>query len=196
MTGSVGTSGSVCATGSTDASATPRPPERANDPTRTHTAAVTTGEATPRPARQAEETGYDRQIGSVAPRGAGRAEGTEGNGRSGAAGGAGEATPCPPVQADETARFPSPPLRRWITARDTTCRAPGCTAPARSSDIDHTKDHAEGGRTRHDNLGLVCRHHHRLKHEGGFELDQPMPGTFVWTSPSGKSYTTDADSPW
>jgi Domain of unknown function (DUF222) len=107
-----------------------------------------------------------------------------------------QATPRPPAQSDETARFPSLALRRWITARDTTCRAPGCTAPARSADIDHTTDHADGGATRHDNLGLLCRHHHRLKHEGGFDLAQPQPGTFVWTSPSGKAYTTDPDPPW
>jgi Domain of unknown function (DUF222) len=102
---------------------------------------------------------------------------------------------CPPRETDESARFASSTLRRWITARDTTCRAPGCTAPARNADIDHTIDHAAGGRTRHDNLGLVCRHHHRLKHEGGFRLDQPMPGTFVWTSPSGRTYTADLDPP-
>jgi hypothetical protein len=100
------------------------------------------------------------------------------------------ATPCPPRQADERARFPSPPLKRWITARDTTCRAPGCTAPARSCDHDHTVDHAAGGRTTDSNLGLLCRHHHRLKHEGGFALTQPEPGTFIWTSPSHKKYTT------
>jgi hypothetical protein len=102
---------------------------------------------------------------------------------------------CPPRQADESARFPSSALRRWITARDTTCRAPGCTAPARNADVDHTIDHAAGGRTWHDNLGLMCRHHHRLKHEGGFGLIQPTPGTFVWTSPGGKTYTADPDPP-
>jgi Domain of unknown function (DUF222) len=96
--------------------------------------------------------------------------------------------PCPPRQPDDTARFPSAALRRWITARDTTCRAPGCTAPARSCDVDHTNDHVDGGRTCHDNLGLLCRHHHRLKHEGGFHLQQPKPGAFVWISPTGRTY--------
>lgn len=104
--------------------------------------------------------------------------------------------PCPPKQADESARFPSHVLKRWISARDDTCRAPGCTAPARSSDYDHTVDHKKGGKTRHDNLGMLCRHHHRLKHEGGFELEQPEPGRFIWRSPSGKIYRTDPDPPW
>jgi hypothetical protein len=77
-------------------------------------------------------------------------------------------------------------------ARDVTCRAPGCTAPARTADIDHTVDHADGGKTSHDNLGLQCRHHHRLKHEGGFRVEQPEPGTFVWISPTGKVYRTES----
>jgi len=68
-------------------------------------------------------------------------------------------TPYPPQQTDETARFPTARMRAWIAARDTTCRAPGCTAPARSCDVDHTHDHADGGPTAHDNLGLLCRHH-------------------------------------
>jgi Domain of unknown function (DUF222) len=97
--------------------------------------------------------------------------------------------PCPPAQTDEAARFPSPALRRWITARDTTCRAPGCTTPARSCDTDHTRDHAHGGKTHHANLGLLCRHHHKLKHEGGFQLQQPKPGTFIWISPTGRTYS-------
>jgi len=106
-------------------------------------------------------------------------------------------TPCPPQQAEQadTARFPAAQMRRWIAARDETCRAPGCTAPARSCDVDHTRDHAEGGPTVHDNLGLLCRHHHRLKHEGGHRLDQPAPGEFRWTSPTGRSYEVPPEPP-
>ncbi len=107
-----------------------------------------------------------------------------------------KARPCPPTQADQTARFASPPLKRWIKARDVTCRAPGCTAPAWACDTDHTVDHADGGKTSHDNMGLMCRYHHRLKHEGGFDVQQPKPGTFTWRSPNGKTYTTDPDPPW
>jgi len=73
-------------------------------------------------------------------------------------------------------------------ARMQICRAPGCNAPARICDIDHTIDHASGGLTSHDNLGLRCRRHHRLKHEGGWTLTQPKPGTFEWRSPDGRIY--------
>lgn len=103
--------------------------------------------------------------------------------------------PFPPKQNDEKARFPGARLRAWIAARDSTCRAPGCTAPARSSDVDHTVDHADGGMTRDDNLGLLCRHHHRLKHEGGFQLRQPEPGRFQWISPNGRTYDVPPDPP-
>ncbi|NUT22302.1 MAG: DUF222 domain-containing protein [Hamadaea sp.] len=103
--------------------------------------------------------------------------------------------PSPPGQADDTARFPNNALRSWINARDVTCRAPGCTAPARSCDVDHTIDHADGGRTKHDNLGVLCRHHHRLKHEGGFQLVQPEPGRFHWTSPNGRTYEALPEPP-
>jgi hypothetical protein len=104
--------------------------------------------------------------------------------------------PCPPEQADVFARYPQADLRRWIGARDETCRAPGCTAPARICDVDHTDDWAAGGRTSHENLGLLCRHHHRLKHEGGYTLIQSDPGRFTWISPSLKVYDVEADPPW
>jgi hypothetical protein len=86
-------------------------------------------------------------------------------------------------------------LEAMAGVADATCRAPGCTAPARSCDIDHTTDHTDGGPTRHDNLGLLCRHHHRLKHEGGFQLHQPEPGHFPWTSPGGRTYDAAPEPP-
>jgi len=104
--------------------------------------------------------------------------------------------PCPPAQADPTDRYPNAAMRRWVAARDSTCRAPGCTAPARICDTDHTEDHATGGPTTDDNLGLLCRHHHRLKHEGGHHLVQITPGEFRWISPHCRTYEVDPDPPW
>ena len=103
--------------------------------------------------------------------------------------------PNPPPQRDPTARYPSAPMRRWIAARDNTCRAPGCTHPARTCDIDHTQDHTNGGPTQDDNLGLLCRHHHRMKHETDHHLDQPEPGTFRWTTPHGKTHDITPEPP-
>ncbi|HEU0239816.1 MAG TPA: DUF222 domain-containing protein [Micromonosporaceae bacterium] len=95
----------------------------------------------------------------------------------------------PPREADPHRRSPGPALARWVRARDGTCRAPGCRVPATVCDIDHTIGHASGGRTTHDNLALLCRHHHRLKHEPGWQVAQPAPGVLTWTSRHGPSFT-------
>jgi hypothetical protein len=88
-------------------------------------------------------------------------------------------------------RIPTPALARYIRHRDTYCVFPGCGMPATRADIDHTIAHAAGGHTSHGNLGVLCRYHHRMKHDGGWTLEQPQPGLYIWTSPAGRTYTTD-----
>jgi hypothetical protein len=83
---------------------------------------------------------------------------------------------------------PSAAVRRWVHVRDQRCIMIGCRAPARGTDTDHTRDAALGGTTTDDNLDAVCRHHHRVKHEGGWTLHQPEAGTFRWTSRLGHIY--------
>ncbi len=75
-----------------------------------------------------------------------------------------------------TRRRPTATERRYIQARQPVCVFPGCRMPARDSDLDHTSDYAKGGPTHPHNLGPLCRHHHRLKHEAGWKLEQPTPG--------------------
>ncbi|HEU0239384.1 MAG TPA: HNH endonuclease [Micromonosporaceae bacterium] len=94
----------------------------------------------------------------------------------------------PPAESDPRRRAPGPALSRWVRARDGTCRAPGCRTPASVCDIDHTVPHAAGGLTAENNLATLCRHHHRLKHDGGWRLSQPTPGTVVWQSPHGPRF--------
>ncbi|MGH3773973.1 MAG: DUF222 domain-containing protein [Pseudonocardiaceae bacterium] len=91
---------------------------------------------------------------------------------------------------DPSARFAGAVLRRHVQIRDRTCVYPGCRCSARHADLDHTVDHIHGGATTEDNSGPLCRHDHRLKHEGGWRLRQPAPGNFVWTSPLGRVYYT------
>ncbi|MBL7488282.1 DUF222 domain-containing protein [Frankia sp. AgB1.9] len=88
-------------------------------------------------------------------------------------------------------RVPTPALARLIRHQQTRCLFPGCGMPAVHTDIDHTIAHSAGGRTALNNLGLLCRRHHRAKHIGGWTLDQPKPGVFVWTSPAHHTFTTD-----
>jgi hypothetical protein len=80
----------------------------------------------------------------------------------------------------------SPPasLVRHVLVRDRSCRFPGCGARAESGDLDHTVAYPNGP-TSANNLGALCRRHHRLKHElGGTTLTQDK-GTFTWKMPTG-----------
>jgi Domain of unknown function (DUF222) len=94
-----------------------------------------------------------------------------------------------------TRRRPTAAERRFIQATQPVCVFPGCRMPARDSDLDHTEDFAKGGRTHPHNLGPLCRHHHRLKHEAGWKLEQPQPGKFIWTSPLGHTYHSPDRAP-
>jgi hypothetical protein len=61
------------------------------------------------------------------------------------------------------------PTRRALNLRDQGCRFPGCTE-SRHVDAHHIEHWCDGGETSLDNLVLLCRHHHRLLHEGGYQL--------------------------
>ncbi|MCC9203466.1 HNH endonuclease [Arthrobacter sp. zg-Y769] len=82
-------------------------------------------------------------------------------------------------------------LRRWLRARDGTCRFSGCRVNAAVSDIDHTVDWARGGPTAQGNLEHLCRRHHRFKTLGFWKACQPAPGVIEWTSPTGRVYRTE-----
>jgi Domain of unknown function (DUF222)/HNH endonuclease len=83
---------------------------------------------------------------------------------------------------------PSAAQRRFVQTRDGTCRAPGCRRPAARCDLDHIRDWAHDGPTTVDNLILLCRRHHRAKHQGGYRLRRVAAG-IEWLSPRGRRYT-------
>ena len=85
---------------------------------------------------------------------------------------------------------PSLKLQHLVRIRRPTCTFPGCRQPARRCDIDHTVAFEHGGPTCLCNLGPLCRRHHRCKQAEGWSLSQPAPGEFLWTTPSGRQYTT------
>ncbi len=93
-----------------------------------------------------------------------------------------------PFTTDADRRGPGAALRRYLEIRDRHCIMIGCRAPAHTADKDHTVDHTHGGPTLAPNLGDACRHDHRLKHEGGWQLHQPQPGHFHWISRLGHTY--------
>jgi len=87
---------------------------------------------------------------------------------------------------------PPQALVDFLLARDRTCRFPGCRQPASRTDIDHAQSWESGGETKLENLGLLCRRHHRLKTHGRWALVSNSDGSCEWTSPVGKSYFVPA----
>ena len=85
-----------------------------------------------------------------------------------------------------------PGLRRWLQARDGTCRFPGCRVSTFRTEIDHTVPWGQGGQTEHGNLSNLCPKHHRLKTLGLWEARQPQPGKLEWVSALGRRYSTGA----
>ena len=90
----------------------------------------------------------------------------------------------------ESGYRPSAELARFIRCRDLTCRFPDCDRPAEFADIDHTVPYPLGP-THASNLKCLCRKHHLLKtFWTGWHDEQWPDGTIVWTSPSGRTYST------
>lgn len=83
---------------------------------------------------------------------------------------------------------PSPWLQNFIRERDQRCRFPGCSTPARFTDIDHVQPFDQQGETTPPNLQLLCRRHHRLKTHHRWSSDRLSCGTTRWTAPSGHQY--------
>jgi hypothetical protein len=77
------------------------------------------------------------------------------------------------------------PIRRALTARDSRCRFPGCTA--RRCDAHHITHWADGGSTSLDNLMLLCRRHHTLLHEGGVGVERDVLGGLTFVRPDGRT---------
>ena len=92
-------------------------------------------------------------------------------------------------------RRPTTSQARQVRARHRTCVFPGCRRPARSSDLDHTRRHIDGGPTLEWNLAPLCEFHHRAKDEGGWRYRRRPNGDHVWTSPHGHRYVTNGRSP-
>jgi hypothetical protein len=83
---------------------------------------------------------------------------------------------------------PTAEQAQFVRARDHTCRAPGCRKPAIRCDLDHIRDWGYGGVTIIDNLCCLCRAHHNLKHDGGYDVHQGPDG-IDWATPRGHHYT-------
>jgi hypothetical protein len=85
-------------------------------------------------------------------------------------------------------------LKDFLIARDRTCRFPGCRRSALLSDLDHAESWESGGLTSPENIGALCRRHHRLKTHDGWRIQSFSDGSCIWTSPLGKEFFTPARS--
>jgi hypothetical protein len=78
-----------------------------------------------------------------------------------------------------------PAIRRALMLRDRGCAFPGCTHD-RFLHGHHIRHWLHGGETSVENLSLLCTHHHRLVHEGGWSLARTAEGELCFRAPDGK----------
>ena len=81
-------------------------------------------------------------------------------------------------------------LKLAVRLRDGTCRAIGCSHPARRSDLDHTTEWRDDGTTAIDNLACLCETHHTMKTHTRVRMEHLPGGDIRWTMPSGRQYVT------
>ncbi|MBD3008660.1 DUF222 domain-containing protein [Streptomyces sp. 5-10] len=100
------------------------------------------------------------------------------------------------IKTDPTTYKPTAETERHVIARDAYCTFPTCRMPARRCDLDHVEpfnhhDPAAGGQTVPENLGALCRRHHRMKtHHPDWSVKRDSrTGTTTWTAPTGHRYT-------
>ena len=87
-----------------------------------------------------------------------------------------------PLAVGRRTRTIAPAMRRALFARDRECRSPGCASTHRLHGH-HVRHWAKEGETSLDNLVLLCPLHHRLAHEGGFDVQQHGDGASRFVSP-------------
>lgn len=96
-----------------------------------------------------------------------------------------------PEQLVPSDAYECPPrMREWVTLRNEYEVFPFSNRRSRRLDLDHTRAFKPGVKeqTRPDNLGPLSRKAHRAKTHGGWQVAQPEPGVFLWTSPLGFQY--------
>ena len=102
-----------------------------------------------------------------------------------------------PLNMGRTLRYANRHQRRALLARDGGCIFPGCDRPASWCDVHHVDEWDANGPTDIDNIGLLCRHHHRVTHRPGWTMTPTAlpsdPNTthsngvrFRWRTPTGR----------
>ena len=74
------------------------------------------------------------------------------------------------IDVGRATRTVSGPTRRALRTRDKGCRFTGCDRPVDWSNPHHIIHWARGGPSNLPNMVLLCYYHHRLVHEGGWQV--------------------------
>lgn len=96
-----------------------------------------------------------------------------------------------PLNLGREVRVFTPAQRRALAVRDGGCRFPGCGRPSVHTDAHHLIPWAQGGQSNLENGLLLCRHHHRAVHEGGWVIRPDHPalganGRLTYHGPTGQ----------
>jgi Domain of unknown function (DUF222) len=95
------------------------------------------------------------------------------------------------LDVGRTRYTPGAELKRFIQARDISCRFPGCNRSAKAGQIDHAREWGRGGQTNRANLGALCTRHHQLKTHGGWSIvESNANGSCTWRAPHSGTYWT------
>ena len=62
---------------------------------------------------------------------------------------------------------------------------------SRNKQVDHTVPYDNDGVSGVGNYGPMTTRHHRIKTRGGWQVQQPFPGIYVWRDPHGAYYLVD-----
>ena len=90
-----------------------------------------------------------------------------------------------PLSIGRKSRTVPTAIRRALDGRDRTCRFPGCSH-TKWLDAHHIRHWTDGGETSLKNLVLLCTHHHRLLHEGGFQMLPREGGSYYFGKRDGR----------
>src|SRR5438067_13550700 len=83
------------------------------------------------------------------------------------------------VDVGRATRAVSPAQWRALKARHRTCAAPGCDRPINWTSPHHVEFWGRGGKSDLDNLLPLCYFHHRLVHEGAWQVIRAGEGMRV-----------------
>ena len=90
-----------------------------------------------------------------------------------------------PLSIGRKSRTVPTAIRRALDGRTRTCRFPGCSH-TKWLDAHHIRHWTDGGQTSLENLVLLCTHHHRLLHEGGFQMLPREGGSYYFGKRDGR----------